>query len=136
MILNCTQIKIMVEFLFLNQADEGGVPRKHISKPRLYLPYQSCAEVGKMLTLKKIFLRGRVMAEFFNLGLAPKVRLPSDSENDRQSLIQQGQKSDNLRIYFLFHTSRHKTNKLGQEPGTSFDDHFPSHSVTLLLAPV
>ena len=26
------------------------------------------------------------MAEFFNLGLAPKVRLPSDSENDRQSL--------------------------------------------------
>ena len=102
MILNCTQIKIMVEFLFLNQADEGGMPRKHISKPRLYLLYQSCAEVGKMLTLKKIFLRGRVMAEFFNLGLAPKVRLPSDSENDRQSLIQQGQKSDNLRIYFLF----------------------------------
>ena len=39
-----------------------------------------------MLTLKKIFLRGRVMAEFFNLGLAPKVRLPSDSENDRESL--------------------------------------------------
>ena len=78
------------------------MPRKHVSKPRLYLLYQSCAEVGKMLTLKKIFLRGRVMAEFFNLGLAPKVRLPSDSENDRQSLIQQGQKSDNLRIYFLF----------------------------------
>ena len=45
--------------------DEGGVPRKHISKPRLYLLYQSCAEVGKMLTLKKIFLRGRVMVEFF-----------------------------------------------------------------------
>ena len=87
MILNCTQIKIMVEFLFLNQEDEGGVPRKHISKPRLYLPYQSCAEVGKMLTLKKIFLRGRVMAEFFNLGLAPKVRLPSGSENDRDGLV-------------------------------------------------
>ena len=51
----CTQIKIMVEFLFLNQEDEGGVPRKHISKPRLYLLYQSCAEVGKMLALKKIF---------------------------------------------------------------------------------
>ena len=77
----------MVEFLFLNKEDEGGVPRKHISKPRLYLLYQSCAEVGKMLTLKKIFLRGRVMAEFFNLGLAPKVRLPSDSENDRESLM-------------------------------------------------
>ena len=73
--------------MFLNQEDEGGVPRKHISKPRLYLLYQSCAEVGKMLTLKKIFLRGRVMAEFFNLGLAPKVRLPSDSENDRQGLF-------------------------------------------------
>ena len=42
----------------------GGVPRKHISKPRLYLLYQSCAEVCKMLTLKKIFLRGRVMTEF------------------------------------------------------------------------
>ena len=27
------------------------------------------------------------MAEFFNLGLVPIVRLPSDSENDRQSLI-------------------------------------------------
>ena len=26
------------------------------------------------------------MAEFFNLGLAPKVRLPSDSENDLQGL--------------------------------------------------
>ena len=26
------------------------------------------------------------MAEFFNLGLAPKVRLPSDSENDREGL--------------------------------------------------
>ena len=87
MILNCTQIKIMVEFLFLNQEDEGGVPR-NIFKPRLYLLHQSCAEVGKMLTLKKIFLRGRVMTEFFNLGLAPKVRLPSDSENDRQSLQQ------------------------------------------------
>ena len=86
MILNCTQIKIMVEFLFLNQEDEGGVPRKHISKPRLYLLYQSCAEVDKMLTLKKIFLRGRVMTEFFNLGLAPKVRLPSGSENDRDGL--------------------------------------------------
>ena len=73
----------MVEFLFLNQEDGGGVPRKHISKPRLYLLYQSCAEVDKMLTLKKIFLRGRVMTEFFNLGLAPKVRLPSDSENYR-----------------------------------------------------
>ena len=83
----CTQIKIMVEFLFLNQEDEGGVPRKHISKPRLYLLYQSCAEVGKMLTLKKIFLRGRVMAEFFNLGLAPKVRLPSDSEDDCEGLV-------------------------------------------------
>ena len=71
----------------IKKEDEGGVPRKHISKPRLYLLYQSCAEVGKMLTLKKIFLRGRVMAEFFNLGLAPKVRLPSDSENDRQSLV-------------------------------------------------
>ena len=93
MILNCTQIKIMVEFLFLNQEDEGGVSRKHISKPRLYLLYQSCAEVGKMLTLKKIFLRGRVMAEFFNLGLAPKVRLPSDSENDRQSLVQRHSQS-------------------------------------------
>ena len=86
MILNCTQIKIMVEFLFLNQEDEGGVPRKHISKPRLYLLYQSCAEVGNMLTLKKIFLRGRVMAEFFNLGLVSIVRLPSASENYRESL--------------------------------------------------
>ena len=92
----CTQIKIMVEFLFLNQEDEGGVPRKHISKPRLYLPYQSCAEVGKMLTLKKIFLRGRVMAEFFNLGLAPKVRLPSDSENDRQGLIYTDDKTHSI----------------------------------------
>ena len=82
----CTQIKIMVEFLFLNQEDGGGVPRKHISKPRLYLLYQSCAEVCKMLTLKKIFLRGRVMTEFFNLGLALKVRLPSGSENDRDGL--------------------------------------------------
>ena len=82
----CTQIKIMVEF-FLNQEHEGGVPRKHISKPRLYLLYQSCAEVDKMLTLKKIFLRGRVMTEFFNLGLAPKVRLPSGSENDRYGLL-------------------------------------------------
>ena len=26
------------------------------------------------------------MTEFFNLGLAPIVRLPSDSENDRESL--------------------------------------------------
>ena len=26
------------------------------------------------------------MTEFFNLGLAPKVRLPSDSENDREGL--------------------------------------------------
>ena len=64
----CTQIKIMVEFLFLNQEDEGGVPRKHISKPRLYLLNQSCAK-------------------FLNLGLAPIVRLPSDSENDREGLV-------------------------------------------------
>ena len=27
------------------------------------------------------------MAEFFNLGLAPKVRLPSDLENDREGLV-------------------------------------------------
>ena len=101
----CTQIKIMVEFLFLNQEDEGGVPRKHISKPRLYLLYQSYAEVGKMLTLKKIFLRGRVMAEFFNLGLAPKVRLPSDSENDRQSL------------YWIWMFSPLKSQKFGYSQG-------------------
>ena len=28
------------------------------------------------------------MAEFFNLGLVPIVGLPSDSENDRESLLQ------------------------------------------------
>ena len=37
------------------------------------------------------------MAEFFNLGLVPIVRLPSDSENDRESLI----KTKYLYVFFL-----------------------------------
>ena len=37
---------VLSYLLLLNQEEYSGIPRKHISKVRLYLHYQTCAESG------------------------------------------------------------------------------------------